>query len=66
MYWPVQKWTCGNEDEIIAIYAWNSATGRWDRYVADSPSYVNTLATLEAGTVYWVDVKRPFTLVLPK
>jgi hypothetical protein len=63
---PVGSVLKGNEDEIVAIYAWNSATGRWDRYIGGGPGYVNNLASLEGGTIYWVDVKRPFTLVLPK
>src|SRR5690606_26812861 len=53
----------GHEAEVSAVYLWNPDTGRWDRNFISGPNYVNTLRQFEAGNVYWVQVKQPFTMV---
>lgn len=48
--------------KVGSIYAWDAASGTWERYVPGAPSFVNTLQTFEEGSVYWVEVNQPFTL----
>ncbi|MGD9935360.1 MAG: hypothetical protein AB7T37_16820, partial [Dehalococcoidia bacterium] len=55
-----------NANLVNAIFAWDETTETWDRYVPNAPDGVNTITTLEAGRVYWVYAKSPFTLVVPR
>jgi hypothetical protein len=56
----------GHENDFVGVYGWNATTGVWTRYLALGPSFLNTMERLEAGQVYWVEVKRPFTLSVMK
>ena len=38
---------------IVAIYAYDTATGQWLRYVAGLPSCVNNLSRMHRGQAYW-------------
>jgi len=38
---------------IVAIYAYDTATGQWLRYVAGLPSFVNNLSRMHRGQAYW-------------
>ncbi|MCA9830784.1 MAG: hypothetical protein KC495_09970, partial [Dehalococcoidia bacterium] len=55
-----------NAPLVNAIFAYDDSTGTWERYVPGAPDGVNTITTLEAGHVYWVYAKSPFTLVVPR
>ncbi|MBI2764368.1 MAG: hypothetical protein HYX53_00490 [Chloroflexi bacterium] len=50
---------------VAGIYTWDANAGVWKRY-GGSGSPLNTMEAFEPGAVYWVDVKRPFTLQLPR
>lgn len=39
---------------LIAVYEWDAASGRWLRYIANAPTYVNSLPNLRPGTAYFV------------
>ena len=56
----------GHEGQVGAVYAWDSATGRWERHLMTAPAYANSFNQFEPGVVYWVEVKEPFTLYLGK
>lgn len=50
---------------VAAIYGFDAATGRWQRFIEDAPAFASNLQQLETGSAYWVLVKRPFTLTFP-
>jgi hypothetical protein len=39
--------------QIVAVYAYDSQTQTWLRYLSDQPAYLNTLKTLVEGQAYW-------------
>ncbi|MBE7520400.1 MAG: CAP domain-containing protein [Thermoflexaceae bacterium] len=41
---------------IRAVYEWNVAAGRWERYLPGRPGYVSTFTTLKPGRVYLVEL----------
>lgn len=43
----------GPNSGIAAVYSYNAATGRWERYFPGLPPFVNTLTTLQRGRAYW-------------
>ncbi|MGE5597490.1 MAG: hypothetical protein ACM3S1_15800 [Hyphomicrobiales bacterium] len=49
-------------DKVASIYRWDAASKSWQRFIAGAPQYLNSLQSFEAGEVYWVEVKQPFTL----
>ena len=53
---PVQVATAGIAANLVAVYAYDVATDSWERYRPGAPSYVNTLAEMEAGIGYWIKV----------
>lgn len=44
------------EGRLRAVYEWNAAAGRWEKYVPGSPAYVSTFATLKPGRAYLVEL----------
>jgi len=56
----------GAEDAISIIYAWDSEKQEWKRYIPGAPASVNTITTFGDHAVFWVHVKRPLTLTVPK
>jgi len=44
---------------VRAVYEWNVATGRWEKYVPGVPAYVSTFSTLKPGHVYGVELAVP-------
>ncbi len=56
----------GHEDDVSAVYGWDAETATWTHYFASEPAFLNTMDTFEAGHVYWIQVKRQFTLTLLK
>lgn len=61
----VEEAITGVEEDILVIYAWDADLQEWLRYIPGAPDGVNTLSEFGGGRVYWVQVKRPLTLVLP-
>jgi hypothetical protein len=55
----------GHEDDVLSIYAWDPTLEIWRRYIPDAPSTTQTIDTFGNGYIYWVQVKRGFTLTLP-
>lgn len=53
-----------NYDDVTAVYRYDSQTRSWERHFRDAPAYASTLDDLQEGSVYWVLVKRSFTLNL--
>lgn len=41
---------------LAGVYAWDGVNGHWDRWAPGAPGYANTIATLEPGRVYYVEV----------
>ncbi len=56
----------GNEDNIDAIYNWDSRHGVWMQYISRAPAAVNTLDRFEGGKAYWLSIKRAFTLTVTR
>ena len=56
----------GQEASVGGVYYYDNATATWQRYLLGTPGFVNTLTTMQDGNVYWVQVKRPFTLLIAK
>lgn len=48
---------------LRAVYEWNAAAGRWEKYVPGSPAYVSTFTTLRPGRVYLLELTWPGTWV---
>jgi uncharacterized protein YkwD len=48
---------------LIAVYEWNAATGRWEKYIPGRPAYVSTFTTLKPGHVYSLELAAPGTWV---
>lgn len=63
---PVAEAFAGVEDKLGVVYGWDAELQEWQRYIPGAPDGVNTLTEIGGGRVYWVFVKEPFTLVLPK
>lgn len=42
--------------QLVAVYAWNPASGRWERYAPGIPAYAATISSLEPGQVYFVEL----------
>lgn len=47
---------------IVVVYAWDPATGSWQRYAPGLPSFVNNLAKMEHGRAYWFVTKTSTSL----
>lgn len=56
----------GNEDAVSVIYAWDAEKQEWLRYIPGAPTGVNTITTFGNNIVFWIHVKRPLTLTIPK
>ncbi len=63
---PITRAIGPNMSKLIAIYEWDPITGEWGRFIPDSPAGVNTIDSIQAGRIYWVQTKESFTLTLPK
>lgn len=63
---PIAQVLGADSGKVAGIYQYDSATGAWRRYLGEAPDYVQTLDRFEAGAVYWVEVKQPFTLRLTR
>lgn len=44
---------------IRIVYAWNAATGEWERYSPGLPAFVNNLKMLKQGQPYWFLANAP-------
>ncbi len=56
----------GVADEVLVVYQWDEVTERWKGFfpgLEDVPG-LNTLATLQQGSTYWVAVTEPLTWTL--
>lgn len=51
---------------ISAMYGYDAVSGGWKKHGAGAPGYVNDLATLIYGEVYWVIAERSYELQFPK
>jgi hypothetical protein len=51
-----------NAANVESVYSWDEAAGTWLRWASGAPAYLATIDQFEANRVYWVQVKRPFTL----
>lgn len=49
---------------IRAVYEYDPWSGQWKRYVADAPAYVNTIALLRRGGVYWFLASGPASIAI--
>jgi hypothetical protein len=38
------------------VYAWDAANGRWLKYAAGLPGYVDSFTTMEPGRVYYIEL----------
>lgn len=63
---PIATAIAGHEDDVLSVYAWDSTLGIWRRYIPGAPSTTQTIDTFGNGYTYWIQVKRGFTLTLPK
>jgi len=50
--------------QIAAVYAYDSRTGTWLRYIAAQPPYLNTLTALVEGQPYWFISARPASVAV--
>lgn len=57
-----------NSDDLLGIYLWDFEANRWKRYLPGVPAgdAATTIDTLEKEQIYWVAVKRAFTVTLLK
>ena len=44
---------------LVGVYRWDAASGTWERYLEDAPTWVNTLALMRPGEAYFVGVAAP-------
>jgi hypothetical protein len=56
----------GDPTAVEAVYTFDDTTGAWLKYIPGLPDQAVTITTLEAGKVYWVMAKRPFTMLVPR
>jgi hypothetical protein len=56
----------GNEGKVSAIYTWDPVGSRWKLFVPGGPAYLSAFDQFEPGRAYWVQVKQPFTMYVPR
>jgi len=56
----------GNEAKVSAIYTWDPVASNWKLFVPGGPAFLSAFDQFEAGRAYWVQVKQPFTLYVPR
>ena len=56
----------GNEAKVSAIYTWDPVGSDWKLFVPGGPAFLSAFDQFEAGRAYWVQVKAPFTLYVPR
>ena len=39
-----------------SVWAYDAASGEWERYIPDGPTFLNNLDTMEPGRGYWIDM----------
>ncbi len=63
---PIEQAFAGHENDVTAVYAWDSDLQEWTHWIPGIPPSPSTIDTIGNGLVLWVLVKQPFTLTLPK
>ena len=48
-----------NVANLKIVYAYDSTTGKWTRFIPGAPGYVNNLGGLKKGTAYWFIASGP-------
>ena len=51
---PEEALAASNPGSIEVIYVWDAETGKWRRYGANLPGYLNDLKTVKPGDVIWL------------
>lgn len=56
----------GHMDDLRGVYLWDFANNQWLHYIPGMPAETNGITAFEKSQIYWVAVKRPFTVTLLK
>ncbi|MBA4181534.1 MAG: hypothetical protein C0506_13170 [Anaerolinea sp.] len=44
-------------ESVVAAYAWDPVSLRWDRYAPGRPGYVNSFTSFQPGRVYYLELQ---------